>query len=37
MIYAGAKSIDEMKKAKVGIVSYVGQRESRPHDLLSRY
>ncbi len=37
MIYAGAKSIDEMKKAKVGVVSYVGQRESRPHDLLSRY
>jgi len=37
MIYAGAKSIDEMKKAKVGVISYVGQRESRPHDLLSRY
>jgi IMP dehydrogenase len=35
MIYAGAKSVDEMKKAKVGVVSYVGQRESRPHDLLS--
>ena len=32
-----AKSINEMKKAKVGVVSYVGQRESRPHDLLSRY
>jgi IMP dehydrogenase len=37
MIYAGAKSVNEMKKAKVGIISYVGQRESRPHDLLSRY
>jgi len=37
MIYAGAKRITEMKKAKIGIVSSVGQRESRPHDLLSRY
>jgi IMP dehydrogenase len=37
MIYAGAKRITEMKKAKIGVVSYVGQRESRPHDLLSRY
>jgi IMP dehydrogenase/GMP reductase len=37
MIYAGAKKITEMKKAKIGVVSYVGQRESRPHDLLSRY
>ncbi|MFX0074958.1 MAG: IMP dehydrogenase [Candidatus Hermodarchaeota archaeon] len=35
MIYAGAKSVNEMKNAKVGVVSYVGQRESRPHDLLS--
>ena len=25
------------RQAKVGVVSYVGQRESRPHDLLSRY
>ncbi|MBY9010031.1 MAG: IMP dehydrogenase [Candidatus Lokiarchaeota archaeon] len=37
MIYVGAKSITEMKKAKVGIVSFSGQRESKPHNLLSRY
>ncbi|MHA1487920.1 MAG: hypothetical protein ACTSSC_12225 [Promethearchaeota archaeon] len=37
MIYAGAKSITEMKKAKIGIVSFSGQRESKPHNLLSRY
>ncbi len=37
MIYAGAKSINDMKKAKIGIVSFSGQKESRPHDLLSRY
>jgi len=37
MIYAGAKNITEMKKAKIGIVSFSGQRESKPHNLLSRY
>lgn len=37
MIYAGSKSIAEMKKAKIGIVSFSGQRESKPHNLLSRY
>lgn len=37
MIYAGAKNITEMKKAKIGIVSFSGQKESRPHNLLSRY
>jgi len=37
MIYTGAKSIEEMKKAKIGIVSFSGQRESKPHNLLSRY
>ena len=37
MIYAGAKNIDDMKKAKVGIVSNAGQLEQRPHDLLGRY
>jgi IMP dehydrogenase len=37
MIYAGAKNITEMKKAKIGVVSFSGQKESRPHDLLSRY
>ncbi|MBY9006833.1 MAG: IMP dehydrogenase [Candidatus Lokiarchaeota archaeon] len=34
MIYAGATKIVEMKKVKIGIVSYAGQREARPHDLL---
>ena len=37
MIYSGAKNITEMKKAKIGIVSFSGQKESKPHDLLSRY
>ena len=37
MIYAGAKSIVEMRKAKIGIISPSGQRESKPHNLLSRY
>ena len=34
MIYAGAKSIEDMKKAKIGIVTPVGQRETRTHDLV---
>ncbi|MBN1214871.1 MAG: IMP dehydrogenase [Candidatus Lokiarchaeota archaeon] len=34
MIYAGATSIENMKNVKIGIVSYAGQREARPHDLL---
>ena len=37
MIYAGANSINQMKKVKVGIVSNAGQVEQRPHDLMSRY
>ena len=37
MIYAGAKNIKEMRKAKIGVVSFSGQRESKPHNLLSRY
>jgi IMP dehydrogenase len=37
MIYAGAKNIREMKKKSIGVVSYAGQREVKPHDLLSRY
>jgi len=37
MIYAGAKNIKEMKKVKMGIVSYAGQREQAPHDLLGKY
>ncbi|MFX1481413.1 MAG: IMP dehydrogenase, partial [Promethearchaeota archaeon] len=37
MIYAGAKSIQNMKKAPLGIVSVVGQRETAPHDLIGKY
>jgi IMP dehydrogenase len=37
MIYAGAKNIEEMKRAEIGIVSAVGQQEQRPHDLLGKY
>ncbi|MFX1411735.1 MAG: IMP dehydrogenase, partial [Promethearchaeota archaeon] len=34
MIYAGAKNIKEMRDAELGIVTPIGQREQRPHDLL---
>ncbi|MFX1490108.1 MAG: IMP dehydrogenase [Promethearchaeota archaeon] len=37
MIYAGAKSIQDMKKVPLGIVSVVGQRETAPHDLIGKY
>jgi IMP dehydrogenase len=37
MIYAGAKSIQDMKEAPVGIVSIVGQRETQPHDLIGKF
>lgn len=37
MIYSGAKNLAEMKKANIGVVSYAGQREARPHDLIGRY
>ena len=37
MIYVGAKSIQDMKNASIGIVSVVGTRETRPHDLLGKY
>ena len=37
MIYAGAKSIHEMKKVPLGIVSVVGQRETAPHDLIGKF
>ncbi|MFX0036775.1 MAG: IMP dehydrogenase [Candidatus Hermodarchaeota archaeon] len=37
MIYAGAKSIKDMKKASLGIVSIVGQRETQPHDLIGKF
>ena len=37
MIYAGAKSIEEMKKVPLGIVSVIGQRETAPHDLIGKF
>ena len=37
MIYAGAKSIKEMKDVQLGIVSVVGQRETQPHDLIGKF
>ncbi|MFX1599662.1 MAG: IMP dehydrogenase [Promethearchaeota archaeon] len=37
MIYAGAKSILDMKEAPLGIVSIVGQRETQPHDLIGKF
>lgn len=37
MIYAGAKNIQNMKKAKIGLVSAIGQTEQSPHDLLGKY
>lgn len=37
MIYSGAKTIKDMKKAPIGIVSVVGQKEQGPHDLFGRY
>jgi len=37
MIYAGAKSIKDMKQAQLGIVSVVGQKETQPHDLIGKF
>ncbi len=37
MIYAGAKTIQNMKEAPLGIVSVVGQRETQPHDLIGKF
>ncbi len=37
MIYAGAKSILEMKEVALGIVTAVGQRETQPHDLIGKF
>ncbi|MFW9987395.1 MAG: IMP dehydrogenase [Candidatus Odinarchaeota archaeon] len=37
MIYAGSKTIKDMKQAQLGIVSVVGQRETQPHDLIGKY
>jgi IMP dehydrogenase len=37
MIYSGAKSIKEMKKAKIGVITPTGQRETSTHDLIGKY
>jgi len=37
MIYAGARNIIHMKKSNLGIVTAIGQREQRPHDLLGKF
>ncbi|MFX0059685.1 MAG: IMP dehydrogenase, partial [Candidatus Heimdallarchaeota archaeon] len=37
MVYAGAKNIQEMKISKVGVVTPVGQRETRTHDLIGKF
>jgi len=37
MVYAGAQNIKEMKKAKVGIVTVVGQKETGVHDLFGKF
>lgn len=37
MIYAGAKSIKEMRDVEIGLVTSVGQYEQHPHDLLGKY
>jgi len=37
MVYAGAKNIKEMKKAKIGVVTTVGHRETRTHDLIGKF
>lgn len=37
MVYAGAQNIKEMKKANVGIVTVVGQKETGVHDLFGKF
>jgi IMP dehydrogenase len=37
MIYAGARTIKEMKNAKIGLITPVGREEQKPHDLLGKY
>ena len=37
MIYAGARTIEEMKKVSLGIISIVGSRETQPHDLIGKF
>jgi IMP dehydrogenase len=37
MIYSGAKNIKEMKKARIGVITPTGQRETQTHDLIGKY
>ncbi|MFX1572069.1 MAG: IMP dehydrogenase [Promethearchaeota archaeon] len=37
MIYAGARSIEEMNNVSLGIISIVGSRETQPHDLIGKF
>ena len=37
MIYSGAKNIKEMKKARIGVITQTGQRETQTHDLIGKY
>lgn len=37
MVYAGARTITNLKKVKVGIVSPFGQQEVKTHDLIGKY
>ena len=37
MVYVGAKNIQAMKSAKMGVISPIGQTEQKPHDLLGRF
>jgi len=37
MIYAGAPNLNVMKKAKIGVVTPFGQKETKTHDLLGKY
>jgi len=37
MIYTGAQNLRNMRNAKMGVISAIGQAEARPHDLLGKY
>ncbi|MFX1233929.1 MAG: IMP dehydrogenase [Promethearchaeota archaeon] len=37
MVYAGAKTIHDLKKVKIGIVTPFGQQEVKTHDLIGKY
>ncbi len=37
MVYTGAQNISELKKAKIGLITAIGQAEQRPHDLLGKF